>query len=185
MKTTKTALKKKVKEARDAYDKAMRAWESDPKVVRLRKELRDAEGKAQEKNDSKIDKAYAALTAAQKKLREFKETNAVSIPERIASIVRRCMAGTDYGPEGLVVEWVSPKERFAIVVQPGHTYWANMFEPSKYGRTERTLLDVEQDDPDHTGTNLYRDVMVKKHEGRFLKAVKSEWLAYVAEQEDE
>ena len=178
-----SALKKSIKEARDIYEEARVKWTKDPEVVRLRKKLKDAEIKAQKAGLSNREKARDDVIAAEKALRDFREAKEIEVPERISKIISQCLRGTDYGPKGLVVEWVSPKERFAIVVQPGHTFWANQMETSKYATAERTLLDVMWDDPDEQGSSLFRAVMVKKHEGRFVKAVKKEWLDYVDQEE--
>jgi len=180
-----TSLRKAAKEAKEAHYDACVAWKKDPEVVRLRKALREAEVKAQKANRSKVEKAEKAWMAAEKALDDAhkKKEEKLVVPEHIQDIVKRCLRGTDYGPKGLVVEWVSESGRFAIILQPEHAFWANMMEPNKYAPAERSLLDAGRDHPDKRGTDLYREVMVKEHEGRFLKAVKQEWMSYIEQEE--
>jgi len=177
------SMKKELAKLNEEFIKTRQSYRKDPEVIRTKKAYDKAVTKAQNKSDEKATPIAARSQKLRAELAVAEEAARQSIPERLADIITRCLSGVDYGPKGLIVEWVSPSERFAIILQPGHTFWANMMEPNKYASAERTLLDAERDSQSTHAMDLYRDVMVKSHEGRFTKAVRQEWMDYIEEQE--
>lgn len=180
----KTQIKKELGELRDeVFNLRHGKINSNPKVKKAREAYHKVLAEAQKEAEKKcrpLEKKIDKLKAEYQELSRKKE---VRVPEKIKNAIEKCMSGVDYGPKGLIVEWVSPSERFAIIVQPGHTYWANMFEPNKYVATERSLMDISSDDGRVGSLGLFDLMQVKTHKGRFPKAVKEEWMAYIEKQE--
>lgn len=132
-----------------------------------------------------------AIEARMKEIEKAKEDKQPVVPKHIADLLVSLRAGVDYGPKPFRVVWVSPKGRFFIMTNPGHCFWSNMMEPSKYTKSDHYLMDSSK-----RIKNGGRDGRIHGHdqfsavevegctvEGRLSKETKQKWIDYALKEE--
>lgn len=95
----------------------------------------------------------------------------------IHKIVGMMTSGVDWGSGGLFPVWASTDQRFFILRNPGHTYWASIVDTHKYTPTNHMLIDTVQfySDRQKYGYMSLSCGVVLEREGRLTKAVMKEF----------
>jgi len=155
--------------------------EEDAEVVKLRKELVNAEKRYDElilkKRKEMLTPLTESLAGIDKKIKELKNVRSDKYAPtgKIKEILDRCMRGTDWGSKNpFSIKWMSDDERFFIVTRKGHNGWAGRGCTS-YNPSEHYLIDINKDNKDERGYNLWNLIKVGLEvEGRLTKEKKEE-----------
>jgi hypothetical protein len=124
-----------------------------------------------------VDPLTASLEEVDGKIKKLKTSIADKCAPtgKIKEILHRCMSGTDWGSsKPFSIKWTSEDERFFIVTLKGHNGWAGIGTTS-YNPSEHYLIDINKDNKDKRGFNLFKSISVGLEiEGRLTKEKQDE-----------
>ena len=182
---SKAQIKQEIKDTNEKLLNLQWSVKKDPIVIKTKKAYDDALENAQ----NKIAKEVLELRNQHNKLLEeiddIEKAKEIVIPQKVQDFISAICRGVDFGYKGWVVKWVSPKQRFAIMTNPGHSGWSGRGETSYYG-SDHYLFDITKiNDKNPSGFDLsyVHCTVFKKYNGRLDKETKQKWIDYATEQE--
>ncbi len=153
----------------------------DSEIGKLHKELVDAEKRYDElvlkKRKETVYPLTESLAKIDKEIKELKTSlsDKYTPTGKIKEILDRCMRGTDWGSsKPFSIKWISDDEQFFIVTLKGHNGWAGR-GCTKYNPSEHYLIDINKDNKDKKGYDLFISIEVGQDiEGRLTKEKQDE-----------
>lgn len=163
--------------------------------LKLSKELTKIEADYHKKRETYFKKIEPKLEALSKEIRrlftiqeEAKKKKQIVISTRLQEWLADYMRGVDWGPQGLTIkEILDNKERFVLIVNPGHGYWSGVGMPQAYASTSYWIADTSVKDSAYTSNTQNKDslrrgrVMGLEIEGRLTKENKAKLLTALEE----
>lgn len=179
---------RRVKELKKKLSDATRvAVNSDPEVIRMTKQVNDAERAIRELYEKLHDVCQAAEernvnNVAHIRRELLRLTNEIqdeknNVPERVQIFLKRICNGVDYGAAHQTL-WHNG--RFVIFKLPPRRCWSGQGSPFRYVKASYTLYDLEKMPEDFKdrgwdAVNLERQCRLEQIRGRLSKAKLIEW----------
>jgi hypothetical protein len=175
-------------ERKIAYDALL----NDPEY-RLAQEIFSEASKKYETDKNRIEAPYLEIiltierqqwenrNALLDAIEQEKKNKLSEYSDEIHKIVSMITSGVDCGSGGLFPVWASADQRFFILKNPGHTYWANVCETHKYTPTNHILIDTVKfyGDRQKYGFMSISCGTVMEREGRLTKTAMKEFEARI------
>ena len=185
---SKAQITKELKELDDKRHQLIEFVYDDPLVVGKTKEvevkkqeLENVIAKARDKISAQDRELLTKIDVLEREFKEVEKAKAIVVPKKVQDFIIEICCGVDFGYRGWVVKWVSPKERFAILTNPGCTYSSGMDRP--YGATYHYLFNITKVNDKGHNDLTYDHCTVFKKEGRLDKETKRKWISYALKEE--
>jgi hypothetical protein len=175
-----TSLRKQLAAKNKEIDEIQQSPRFAPEVIKARKDYENALEKARIAMREKLNKAFAEEKVIEEQIKNLEQEKDSKIPEEVTDFLHKLCQGVNWGDKGWNVKWVSPKKRFVILTNPGHTYWAAIgtynYSPSKH-----YLFNLKQSN--NIGLSLRDSCVIKTVEGRLSATTIKEWKEYALKEE--
>jgi hypothetical protein len=171
---TQTEIRNKIKE----LTKERKALLYNEELGKVQKEYRDKLDAYYKKIRPEKDKIDEEIETLRKELSKRKDDRLPIISKRLEDWLQGYTRGATFGPQGLKIkEILDDKERFVLVYNPGHTYWARRGE-FHYGSSSYWITDTFIQKQWLGNTTK---IMGTEVEGRLTKEVKKKLLEVLEE----
>lgn len=178
---TLSALKKMLKNKREEKSLLWKSVSLDPLVVKTKKAYDDAVKLAESKSIDKTKEIEDRIVEFEKKIDSLKQGKEKEIPEEAKEFIKNIRRGVDWGPKGIVFQWLSPNKRFIIITNPGHTSWRGRGDVAYYS-SDHYLCDITKTKNSH-GYDTFSNSKVFSFEGRLNKETLNKWQDYACKEE--
>jgi len=176
-------ISKRIDELKCAWAKDTNVIEKKKMFDKASKDYGAAVDEAQKKIQPELDLAADEYSKIHTEIRTYRDSKKVAIPENVQAFLDALSRGTDWGPKGNVIKWISAGTRFVIITNPGHTGWCGI-GMTKYYESQHYLYDLNKMTDRDNGSTLGNECQIRSAEGRLSKEVKNEWKKYAIEKEN-